>query len=118
MFLNMDQLEKQLDNKEFQEIGSMASFKESLDSIFQEFCEAQEQADTSSRSGYVAHVVDLQRYKDLIYIEEPLTEVQTTAEIKLSLLQRQQHTEQPEFNMKERLTRMQEQCHDYVLYLL
>ncbi|GJX70077.1 hypothetical protein Tco_0307248 [Tanacetum coccineum] len=27
MFLNMDQLEKQLDNEEFQEIGSMASFK-------------------------------------------------------------------------------------------
>ncbi|GJS52829.1 hypothetical protein Tco_0626191 [Tanacetum coccineum] len=27
MFLNMEQLEKQLDNKEFQEIGSMAAFK-------------------------------------------------------------------------------------------
>ncbi|GJV39411.1 hypothetical protein Tco_1417851 [Tanacetum coccineum] len=27
MFLNMDQLEKKLDNEEFQEIGSMASFK-------------------------------------------------------------------------------------------
>ncbi|GKC31399.1 hypothetical protein Tco_1038693, partial [Tanacetum coccineum] len=27
MFLNMDQLEKQLDKEEFQEIGSMASFK-------------------------------------------------------------------------------------------
>ncbi|GJX53750.1 hypothetical protein Tco_0282119 [Tanacetum coccineum] len=27
MFLNMDQLEKQLENEEFQEIGSMASFK-------------------------------------------------------------------------------------------
>nr|GEU58110.1 hypothetical protein [Tanacetum cinerariifolium] len=27
-FLNMDQLEKQLDNKEFQEIGSMAAFKD------------------------------------------------------------------------------------------
>ncbi|GJY65576.1 hypothetical protein Tco_0467814 [Tanacetum coccineum] len=27
VFLNMDQLEKQLDNKEFQEIGSMAAFK-------------------------------------------------------------------------------------------
>nr|GEW49317.1 hypothetical protein [Tanacetum cinerariifolium] len=27
MFLNMDQLEKQLDNEEFQEIGSMADFK-------------------------------------------------------------------------------------------
>ncbi|GJT80688.1 hypothetical protein Tco_1055030 [Tanacetum coccineum] len=27
MFLNMDQLEKQLDNEEFQEIGSMSAFK-------------------------------------------------------------------------------------------
>ncbi|GKA73585.1 hypothetical protein Tco_0779887 [Tanacetum coccineum] len=27
MFLNMDQLEKQLDNEEFQEIRSMAAFK-------------------------------------------------------------------------------------------
>ncbi|GJS15049.1 hypothetical protein Tco_0409521 [Tanacetum coccineum] len=27
MFLNMDKLEKQLDNEEFQEIGSMAAFK-------------------------------------------------------------------------------------------
>ncbi|GJW20054.1 hypothetical protein Tco_0027490 [Tanacetum coccineum] len=27
MFLKMDQLEKQLDNEEFQEIGSMAAFK-------------------------------------------------------------------------------------------
>ncbi|GJR25965.1 hypothetical protein Tco_1102197 [Tanacetum coccineum] len=27
MFLNMDQLVKQLDNEEFQEIGSMAAFK-------------------------------------------------------------------------------------------
>nr|GEU65068.1 hypothetical protein [Tanacetum cinerariifolium] len=27
MFLNMDQLEKQLDNEEFQEIGSMDTFK-------------------------------------------------------------------------------------------
>ncbi|GJZ54993.1 hypothetical protein Tco_0610186 [Tanacetum coccineum] len=30
MFLNMDQLEKQLDNEEFQEIGSMAAFKKSI----------------------------------------------------------------------------------------
>ncbi|GKC08571.1 hypothetical protein Tco_1000181, partial [Tanacetum coccineum] len=36
MFLNMDQLEKQLDNKEFQEIGSMASFKV-LETRFQMF---------------------------------------------------------------------------------
>ncbi|GJT80881.1 hypothetical protein Tco_1055223 [Tanacetum coccineum] len=36
MFLNMDQLEKQLDNDEFQEIGSMASFKV-LETQFQMF---------------------------------------------------------------------------------
>nr|GEV81146.1 hypothetical protein [Tanacetum cinerariifolium] len=36
MFLNMDQLEKQLDSEEFQEIGSMASFKV-LETQFQMF---------------------------------------------------------------------------------
>ncbi|GJS77554.1 hypothetical protein Tco_0727435 [Tanacetum coccineum] len=36
MFLNMDQLEKQLNNEEFQEIGSMATFKV-LETQFQMF---------------------------------------------------------------------------------
>nr|GEV93272.1 hypothetical protein [Tanacetum cinerariifolium] len=36
MFLNLDQLEKQLENKEFQEIGSMAAFKV-LETQFQMF---------------------------------------------------------------------------------
>ncbi|GKA56013.1 hypothetical protein Tco_0755085 [Tanacetum coccineum] len=36
MFLNMDQLQKQIDNNEFQEIGSMASFKV-LETQFQMF---------------------------------------------------------------------------------
>ncbi|GKE32498.1 hypothetical protein Tco_1451820 [Tanacetum coccineum] len=36
MFLNMDQLEKQLDNEEFQDIGSMVAFKV-LESQFQMF---------------------------------------------------------------------------------
>ncbi|GKD37447.1 hypothetical protein Tco_1257654 [Tanacetum coccineum] len=36
MFLNMDQLEKQFNNKEFQEIGSMAAFKV-LETQFQMF---------------------------------------------------------------------------------
>nr|GEU48514.1 hypothetical protein [Tanacetum cinerariifolium] len=36
MILNIDQLEKQLDNEEFQEIGSMASFKV-LETQFQMF---------------------------------------------------------------------------------
>ncbi|GJX47611.1 retrovirus-related pol polyprotein from transposon TNT 1-94 [Tanacetum coccineum] len=56
MFLYVDQLEKQLDKEEFQEIGSMASFKD------------------------------------------------------------KQHSKQPEFKMKERLTEC-EQCHDTIAYL-
>ncbi|GKE34659.1 hypothetical protein Tco_1453981, partial [Tanacetum coccineum] len=36
MFLNVDQLEKQLDKEEFQEIGSMAAFKV-LETRFQMF---------------------------------------------------------------------------------
>nr|GEX45725.1 hypothetical protein [Tanacetum cinerariifolium] len=55
MFLNIDQLEKQLDNKEFQEIGSMASFK-----------------DTSNRSGNDAHADDADIRP--IYDEEPMAE--------------------------------------------
>nr|GEU85326.1 hypothetical protein [Tanacetum cinerariifolium] len=40
LFLNMDQLKKQLDNKEFQEIGSMAAFKV-LETLFQMFIKLQ-----------------------------------------------------------------------------
>ncbi|GKF58280.1 hypothetical protein Tco_0171817 [Tanacetum coccineum] len=40
MFLNMDQLQKQLDNNEFQEIRSMASFKV-LETQFQMFINSQ-----------------------------------------------------------------------------
>ncbi|GKA75854.1 hypothetical protein Tco_0782232 [Tanacetum coccineum] len=40
MFLNMDQLQKQLDNNKFQEIGSMASFKSS-ETQFQMFINSQ-----------------------------------------------------------------------------
>ncbi|GJT04032.1 hypothetical protein Tco_0838494 [Tanacetum coccineum] len=71
MFLNVDQLEKQLDNKEFQEIGSMASFKtteEKVDSsktldaslviIESNGTESQKQ-DTSSRSGNDAHDISI-----------------------------------------------------------
>ncbi|GKB25959.1 hypothetical protein Tco_0865360 [Tanacetum coccineum] len=40
MFLNIDQLEKQLDKEEFQEIGSIASFKV-LETQFQMFINSQ-----------------------------------------------------------------------------
>nr|GEU77250.1 hypothetical protein [Tanacetum cinerariifolium] len=78
MFLNMDQLEKQLDNEEVQEIGSIASSK-----------------DISSRSRNDAHDDDADIRP--IYNEEPMAEVQITAEINVFAIG-QQHTEQPEFN--------------------
>ncbi|GJZ98225.1 hypothetical protein Tco_0670678 [Tanacetum coccineum] len=93
MFLNMDQLEKELDKEEFQEIGSMAAFNiqtregkvdtgKSLDASLvnteSSGTESKEQ-DTSSRSGNDAHA-DEADIKP-IYDEEPMAEVQTTAEI-------------------------------------
>ncbi|GJU45268.1 hypothetical protein Tco_1202534 [Tanacetum coccineum] len=86
MFLNMDQLEKQLDKEEFQEIGSMAAFKVLETQITR--------ADTSSRSGNNAHVDDADIRP--IYVEEPMAEVQMTADDNVSATG-QQHTEQPEF---------------------
>ncbi|GJT99335.1 hypothetical protein Tco_1094853 [Tanacetum coccineum] len=119
MFLNIDQLEKHLDNEEFQKIGSMATFKvletqvnerriqiteekidtsKALDASLVDTkssgTESGEQ-DTSSRSGNDAHAGDA--YIRPIYDEEPMAEVQTTIEINVFAIG-QQHTEQPEFN--------------------
>ncbi|GKB82737.1 hypothetical protein Tco_0949632 [Tanacetum coccineum] len=56
--------------------------------------ESKEQ-DTSSRSGNDAHADDADIRP--IYDEEPMAEVQSTAEINV-FATRQQHTKQPEFN--------------------
>ncbi|GJZ08187.1 hypothetical protein Tco_0542470 [Tanacetum coccineum] len=167
MFLNVDQLEKQLDNKEFQEIGSMASFKkeytrldipEFRDTLIQNMdyvkksiekralhkmeydsrvnerlmqtteekvdsskaldaslviiesngTESQKQ-DTSSRSGNDAHVNDADIRP--IYNEEPMAEVQMTADDNVSATG-QQHTEQPEFINEGEVDQNAEQCHE------
>ncbi|GJR94772.1 hypothetical protein Tco_0266946 [Tanacetum coccineum] len=160
MFLNVDQLEKQLDKEEFQEIGSMAAFKipEFRDTLIQHMesvkksideralhkreydirvnerqiqttegkvdtgkavdaslvntesigTESKEQ-DTSSRSGNDAHADDADIRP--IYDEEPMAEVQTTAEINV-FATGQQHTEQPEFNNEGEVDQNVEQCHD------
>ncbi|GJR03993.1 hypothetical protein Tco_0526977 [Tanacetum coccineum] len=96
MLLNMDQLEKQLDNKEFQEIGSMVAFKvletqvneRQMQTIDEKVdtsnamdasvvdtessgIESKKQ-DTSSRSGNDAHVDDVNIGP--IYDEEPMAE--------------------------------------------
>ncbi|GJR64686.1 hypothetical protein Tco_0010751 [Tanacetum coccineum] len=46
-----------------------------------------------------------------IYDEEPMAEVQTTAEINVFAIG-QQHTEQPEFNNEGEVDQNAEQCHD------
>ncbi|GJT56640.1 hypothetical protein Tco_0991694 [Tanacetum coccineum] len=167
MFLNVDQLEKQLDKEEFQEIGSMASFKV-LEKQFQMFIKSQmylddefivmtrnyflqytqlsipefrdtliqqatkgnvdtdkaldaslvntesnrtksKEQDTSSRSRNDAHDADADIRP--IYDEEPMAEVQMTAEINVFAIG-QQHTEQPEFNNEGEVDQNAEQCHD------
>ncbi|GJY98303.1 hypothetical protein Tco_0515213 [Tanacetum coccineum] len=70
--------------------------------------ESKEQ-DTSSRSGNDAHADDADIRP--IYDEEPMVEVQTTAEINI-FATGQQHTEQPEFNNKGKVDQNAEQCHD------
>ncbi|GKB42657.1 hypothetical protein Tco_0887599 [Tanacetum coccineum] len=70
--------------------------------------ESKEQ-DTSSRSGNDAHADDADIRP--IYDEEPMVEVQTTAEINI-FATGQQHTEQPEFNNEGKVDQNAEQCHD------
>ncbi|GKF17604.1 hypothetical protein Tco_0062522, partial [Tanacetum coccineum] len=65
--------------------------------------------DTSSRSRNDAHADDANIRP--IYDEEPLAEVQTTAEINVFAIG-QQHTEQPEFNNKGEVDQNAEQCHE------
>ncbi|GJU06440.1 hypothetical protein Tco_1122870 [Tanacetum coccineum] len=124
MFLNVDQLERQLDKEEFQEIGSMVAFR-ALETQFQKFIkprillndedgimtrktESKEQ-DTSSRSGNDAHADDA--YIRPIYNEEPMAEVQTTDEINVFAIG-QQHAEQPDFNNEGKVEQNVEQCHN------
>ncbi|GJU08435.1 gag-pol polyprotein [Tanacetum coccineum] len=69
----------------------------------------QKEQDTSSRSGNDAHVDDADIRP--INNEEPMAEVQTTAEINI-FATGQQHTEQPEFNNEGKVDQNAEQCHD------
>ncbi|GJZ65743.1 hypothetical protein Tco_0622439 [Tanacetum coccineum] len=126
MFLNVDQLEKQLDKEKFQEVGSIAAFKV-LETQFQMFIKSQiylddkyvvmtqssgtesKEQDKSSRLRNDAHVDDADIRP--IYDEEPMAEVQTTAEINV-FTTGQQHTEQPEFNNEGEVDQNAEQCHD------
>ncbi|GJU42372.1 hypothetical protein Tco_1195329 [Tanacetum coccineum] len=129
MFLNLDQLENQLNKEEFQEIRSMTAFRvletqalhkieydsivnerqiqtieekvdtsKTLDAILVDTKSSgtkSEKQDTCSSSGNDIDADDADIRP--IYDEEPMAEVQLTAENNV-FATGQQHTEQPEFN--------------------
>nr|GEV50541.1 uncharacterized mitochondrial protein AtMg00810-like [Tanacetum cinerariifolium] len=126
MFLNVEQLEKQLDKEDFQEIGSMTAFivletqqqkkkidmSKALDATLVDTksskTESKEQ-DTSSRSWNDAHDDDADIKP--IYDEELMAKVQMTAEFNVFAIG-QQHSEQLEFNNEEEVDQNVEECHE------
>ncbi|GJX68558.1 hypothetical protein Tco_0304285 [Tanacetum coccineum] len=139
MFLNMDQLEKQLDKEEFQEIGSTASFKV-LETQFQMFIKSRIYLDDE----YVDMTCNkFLQYTRLEILEFRDTLIQHMESVKKSIDERAQHkreydswvnerqiqttedkvdtgkavdaslhTEQPEFNNEGKVDQNVEQCHD------
>ncbi|GJV83067.1 hypothetical protein Tco_1522965 [Tanacetum coccineum] len=113
MLLNVDQLQKQLDKDEFQEDGSMTSFWV-VNNQFQKFINSKFTLDhdksirtdstvqddnSRSRNDTNADDADIRP----IYDEEPMAEVQLTAECNIFAIG-QQHTEQLEIINEGRLT--------------
>nr|GEW23900.1 hypothetical protein [Tanacetum cinerariifolium] len=112
MFLNVEQLEKQLDKEDSQEIVSMAAFNV-LETQFQMFIMSRIYLDDEyvamTRNYFLQYtqlailefrdtlIQHMESVKKPIYDEEQMVEVQTTAEINV-FVTGQKHTEQPEFN--------------------
>nr|GEZ43875.1 hypothetical protein [Tanacetum cinerariifolium] len=141
MFLNVEQLEKQLDKKDFQEIGSMTAFNytqqailEFHDTLIQYLESVKKSIDerVQLKREYDSWVNERQMQtteeKDTssksgndahddvvdirpIYDEEPMAKVQMTAEINVFAIG-QQHTEQPEFNNEGEVVQNAKECHD------
>ncbi|GJW95101.1 hypothetical protein Tco_0174773 [Tanacetum coccineum] len=105
MFLNMDQLEKQLDNEEFQEIGSMAAFKipEFRDTLMQHMESVKKSIDERALH---------KREYDTRVNERQMQTTEGKVDTCKALDARQQHTEQPEFNNEGEVDQNAEQCHD------
>ncbi|GKE72200.1 hypothetical protein Tco_1534241 [Tanacetum coccineum] len=98
MFLNVDQLEKQLDKEEFQEIGSIASFKV-LETQFQMFIKSQIYLDDE--------YVDMTRNKFLQYTQLAIPEfydtlIQHMESVKKSIDERAQHKREYDSWVNER----------------
>ncbi|GJX91881.1 hypothetical protein Tco_0345207 [Tanacetum coccineum] len=125
MLLNIDQLQKQHDKDEFQEAGSMTAFwvvQHFRDTLLQhlgnvkksvaERTRHQRQTDSTvqddnNRSGNDTDANDADIRP--IYDEEPMAEVQLTAECNIFAIG-QQHTEQPEIINEGRVDQMEAHC--------
>ncbi|GJY33576.1 hypothetical protein Tco_0429557 [Tanacetum coccineum] len=127
MFLYMDQLQKQLDNEEFQEIGSMSAFKvlqhkksrqqrkgtgygnplDALDasSVIIKAMGHESKRDQAADQGMMAMLM-MQDIRPLILMEEPMAEYKIGLLMIMYLIQDKQHTEATEFINEERLTRL------------
>ncbi|GKB17091.1 hypothetical protein Tco_0851014 [Tanacetum coccineum] len=119
MLLNVDQLQKQLDKDEFQEDGSMTAFWV-VNNQFQKFIDSKftldydksirtdsTVQDDNSRSGNDTDADDADIRP--IYDEEPMAEVQLTAECNIFAIG-QQHTKQPEIIVEGRVDQYPETC--------
>ncbi|GJR68468.1 hypothetical protein Tco_0014533 [Tanacetum coccineum] len=98
MFLNMDQLEKQLDNEEFQEIGSMVAFKV-LETQFQMFIKSRIYLDDE----YVVMTRNyFLQYTQLEILEFRDTLIQHMKSVKKSIGERAQHKREYDSWVNER----------------
>ncbi|GJZ55913.1 hypothetical protein Tco_0611106 [Tanacetum coccineum] len=105
MFLNVDQLEKQLDNKEFQEIGSMASFKV-LETQFQMFINSQiylnDEYIVMTRNYFLEYTrLDIPEFRDTL--------IQNMDYVKKSIEKRALHKMEYDSRVNERLTQTTEE---------
>ncbi|GJV15709.1 hypothetical protein Tco_1361032 [Tanacetum coccineum] len=90
MFLNMDQLEKHLDKEEFQEIGSMASFKV-LETQFQMFIKSRMYMDDE----YVVMTCNyFLQYTQLEILEFRDTQIQHMESVKKLIDERAKHKQE------------------------
>ncbi|GJW83509.1 hypothetical protein Tco_0156654 [Tanacetum coccineum] len=108
MFLYMDQLQKQLDNEEFQEIGSMSAFKV-LQTQFQMFIKSRFYLDDE--------YVDMTRNKFLQYTRLDIPEfrdtlIQHMESVKKSIGERAQHKMEYESRVNERQIQTKEEKTD------
>ncbi|GJU01612.1 hypothetical protein Tco_1111950 [Tanacetum coccineum] len=103
MFLYVDQLEKQLDKEEFQEIRSMAAFK---------YWRIVSDKSIDERA---KHKQEYNNWVNERQMQTTEDKVDSSKALDASLViqnSRQQHTKQPEFNNEGEVDQNAEQCHD------